>query len=196
MPKAMSYEERFFQKVNKTEYCWLWTGAPNSRGYGCFSYNKKTTLAHHYSYIFHKGEIPDGLIVCHTCDVPACVNPEHLWADTHSANSRDMFNKNRQGTSNRKKDGCRKGHSFEEFEPLIYIKKQGRQVGKEYRVCRECKRINDLKRVGSEDYLVRAREYHHKNRDKINEAKRKQYHARKNKQTPSVGGPRDKATDF
>jgi hypothetical protein len=167
MPKNMSLEERFFQKVNKTDSCWLWTGAPNSRGYGSFAVNRKTTSAHHYSYIIHKGEIPDGLIICHTCDVPACVNPEHLWADTYSANSRDMFNKNRQGTSNRKKDGCKKGHSFEEFEPLVYVKKQGRQIGKEYRVCKECKR-----------------EYRLKNKEKQNERQRNLYHARKNKQNP------------
>jgi hypothetical protein len=78
-----------------------------------------------------------------------------------------MFNKNRQGTSNRKKDGCKKGHSFEEFEPLVYVKKQGRQIGKEYRVCKECKR-----------------EYRLKNKEKQNERQRNLYHARKNKQNP------------
>jgi len=54
-----------------------------------------------------------------------------------------MVSKDRHGESSRKKTHCRKGHSFEEFEPLVYIKKQGRQAGKEYRTCRECKRIND-----------------------------------------------------
>lgn len=177
MPKDISREERFFQKVNKTDSCWLWTGALNARGYGSLATDTKTMSAHRYSYIIHKGEIPDGLIICHTCDVPSCVNPEHLWAGTYSENTRDMFDKGRQGTSNRKKDGCRKGHSFDEFEPLVYVKKQGRQVGKEYRICRECKRINDSKRVGKN--IESMSEYNRANRDKLNEQKRNLYHARK-----------------
>jgi hypothetical protein len=143
MPKNSSIKERFFQKVNKTNSCWLWTGALSSRGYGSFGVNGKTTAAHRYSYQMHIGEIPKGLVICHTCDTPSCVNPDHLWAGTQSENMKDMFNKNRHGASNRKKDSCKKGHSFEEFEPLVYIKRQGRQIGREYRICKECKRIND-----------------------------------------------------
>ena len=143
MSKKASMEERFFQKVNKTDSCWLWTGSLTSRGYGCFGVAGKTTAAHRYSYQIHTGEIPQGLIICHSCDVPSCVNPEHLWAGTYADNMKDMVSKDRHGESSRKKTHCRKGHSFEEFEPLVYIKKQGRQAGKEYRTCRECKRIND-----------------------------------------------------
>ena len=117
----------------------------SSRGYGSFGVNGKTTAAHRYSYQIHTGQIPKGFVICHTCDTPSCVNPDHLWAGTQSENMKDMFNKNRQGTSNRRKDACKKGHSFEEFEPLVYIKRQGRQFGKEYRICKECKRINDSK---------------------------------------------------
>ena len=145
MPKNSSIKDRFFQKVNKTDSCWLWTGALSSRGYGSFGVNGKTTAAHRYSYQIHTGQIPKGFVICHTCDTPSCVNPDHLWAGPQSENMKDMFNKNRQGTSNRRKDACKKGHSFEEFEPLVYIKRQGRQFGKEYRICKECKRINDSK---------------------------------------------------
>jgi hypothetical protein len=147
MPKNMSYEERFFQKVDKTESCWIWKGALSGRGYGSFSFNQKTMPAHRYSFLIHKGPVPDGGVICHSCDTPSCVNPEHLWAGTHSENTQDMFKKDRQGSSNRKKTHCRRGHSFEEFEPAVYIKKQGRQIGKEYRVCKECKRLNDAKRL-------------------------------------------------
>ena len=178
MSKDMSYEERFFQKVNKTDSCWLWTGSLNSRGYGCLAVNRKTVSAHRYSYAIHKGEIPEGLIICHSCDVPACVNPDHLWAGTFADNMKDMVDKDRHGETSRKQTHCRKGHSFEEFEPLVYIKKQGRQIGKEYRICKECKRINDSKRKGKN--LESMREYNRKNKEKLNEQQRNLYHERKN----------------
>ena len=95
MAKYMSYEDRFMQKVNKTETCWLWTGALNSRGYGSFGVYGKATSAHRYSYEHFKGKIPEGMIVCHSCDVPACVNPDHLWVGTYLDNSRDCIRKGR-----------------------------------------------------------------------------------------------------
>jgi hypothetical protein len=95
---------------------------------------------------------------------------------------KDMFKKGRNGSSTKKQTHCRRGHSFEEFEPLIYVKKRGRQIGKEYRTCKECKRINDSKRRG--DNLEYMREYNLKNKEKLNEQQRNLYHARKNKQNP------------
>jgi hypothetical protein len=62
------------------------------------------------------------------------------------------------------------------------VKKKGRQIGEEYRTCRECKRINDSKRRGKN--LEYMREYNLKNKEKLNEQQRNLYHARKNKQTP------------
>jgi hypothetical protein len=179
MSKNMSYEERFFQKVNKTDSCWLWTGALNSKGYGSMGFEGKTTSTHRLSYLWFKGEIPEGMFVCHTCDVPSCVNPEHLFLDTNSGNMKDMFKKGRNGPQTKKQTHCKKGHSFEEFEPLVYVKKQGRQIGKEYRTCKECKRISDSKRRGKN--LEYMREYNLKNKDKLNEQQRNLYHSRKNK---------------
>ena len=105
MTKHLNYEERFFQKVIKTETCWLWNGALTSNGYGSFVFNGKSQGAHRFSYQNFKGEIPEGMLICHTCDIPACVNPEHLWVGTHLDNSDDKYKKNRQVKSSGNKNG-------------------------------------------------------------------------------------------
>lgn len=91
---------RFWAKVNKTDYCWLWTASLRNKGYGAFGY---TTLdgitvqdrAHRFSYQLHTGEIPQGLFVLHRCDTPACVNPDHLFLGTNEDNIKDMLSKGR-----------------------------------------------------------------------------------------------------
>ena len=186
----MSYEERFFQKVDKTESCWLWKGALNSRGYGSFSFEGKIISSHRYSYETYVGKIPEGMHVCHSCDVRNCVNPEHLWAGTHSDNMKDMVSKDRQGYSMRTQTHCKKGHDFSVYGFKTFTRKNG----KVEKYCKECKRVSDSKRVGKN--LEYMREYNKKNRDKLNEQKRNLYHSRKSEKNPSVGGPMDKATDF
>lgn len=89
-------EVRFWSKVNKNgpNGCWLWMACRN-RGYGVMSVNKKATTTHRYSWELHNGPIPDGLHVCHHCDNPRCVNPDHLFLGTHQDNMQDMINKGR-----------------------------------------------------------------------------------------------------
>lgn len=95
MRKIRSVEERFWEKVNKTDTCWLWLGAPNRGGYGSIYINGVDTYAHRYSYQLHYGSVPDGLDVLHTCDTPLCVNPAHLFVSTHKDNMDDRDNKGR-----------------------------------------------------------------------------------------------------
>ena len=74
----LSAEERLWAKVKKTDTCWIWTGVPNSAGYGTISVNKRPMLTHRFAYELLVGEIPEGLQLDHQCHVLTCVNPNHL----------------------------------------------------------------------------------------------------------------------
>jgi len=89
------YKENFFNKVCKTEGCWYWIAFVNQDGYGSFWMDKKAIKAHRASYLLFKGSIPEKMCVCHFCDEPSCVNPEHLWLGTHKENMADMVKKKR-----------------------------------------------------------------------------------------------------
>lgn len=87
---------RFFKKILKND-CWVWTAGTNSYGYGQIKINYKYVGAHRMSYIIHsKKGIPEGKLICHTCDNRLCVNPKHLYVGTKYSNAQDCVNKNRQ----------------------------------------------------------------------------------------------------
>jgi hypothetical protein len=83
--------------------CWLWAMGSFKRGYGSICINGKSIGAHRASFSAYKGEIPSGMCVCHICDTPCCVNPDHLFLGTQEANVNDMMKKGRhsRGESNR-----------------------------------------------------------------------------------------------
>lgn len=101
MPASRAIEERFWEKVaiGAPDQCWLWTAGTVSDGagmfYGAVRHEGKPRRAHVVSYILEHGEVPDGMCVCHTCDVPLCVNPAHLWLGTRGQNNADMVAKGR-----------------------------------------------------------------------------------------------------
>ena len=101
--------DRFYEKVEQvTESgCWIWTGSLNDKGYGqfhdydvSFATHRGNVSAHRWSFNFFKGPLMEGAHVCHSCDVPCCVNPDHLWIGTHQDNMRDLWTKGR-GTKGR-----------------------------------------------------------------------------------------------
>ena len=89
-------------KINPVTECWEWTASINNWGYGHFRRNNKTDKAHRVSYELFKGPIPKGLCVCHTCDNPKCVNPDHLWLGTFGDNNRDRSSKGRSNAGHHK----------------------------------------------------------------------------------------------
>lgn len=89
--------DRFWEKVDIAgeNDCWLWRSGRFDYGYGMFWVNGANVGAHAYSWRLANGDIPDGLNVCHSCDVPECVNPNHLYLGTDKDNAADRERKER-----------------------------------------------------------------------------------------------------
>lgn len=92
-------EERFWNHVDKTSDCWIWTGPKRTTGYGQTHVWHKTRWkleqAHRVAWELTNGPIPSGIFICHTCDVRLCVRPDHLFLGTARENTRDMVRKGR-----------------------------------------------------------------------------------------------------
>lgn len=122
-------ESRFLMKIRKEPTgCWSWIGARAVVGYGKFWYEGRLMEAHRAAFLLFRGEIPLGHHVCHTCDCPSCVNPEHLFTGTRSENMMDASRKGRTSNQNRGKTHCIRGHNLAD----AYVHPRGN------RVCRHC----------------------------------------------------------
>jgi hypothetical protein len=102
-----SLQNRIFDKCEPVPEsgCWLWTGATFNHGRGQLRIGDRLVLASRASYEAFHGEAPGDLLVCHKCDTPACVNPDHLFLGTHQDNKDDCVAKNRQARNRGEKGG-------------------------------------------------------------------------------------------
>jgi hypothetical protein len=93
-------EERFWPRVRKTAECWAWEGKKDADGYGNlhakFRGKNSPMRAHRISWMLSTGLEPGRYYVCHACDVPSCVRPDHLFLGDHQANMNDMYAKGRK----------------------------------------------------------------------------------------------------
>lgn len=88
-------KKKIFKNVRKNKTCILWTRSVAAGGYGRLYFNKKTVGIHRISYLLFKGPIPPKMLVCHTCDVRRCINPDHLFLGTTKDNAQDALKKGR-----------------------------------------------------------------------------------------------------
>lgn len=98
---------RLLNNVKNKNGCWVWCGYVAKHGYGVSSYRSKGILVHRLSWILFKGELNKDLFVCHHCDNPKCVNPEHLFLGTAKDNIIDSFNKKRKSNKGEKHPGAK-----------------------------------------------------------------------------------------
>lgn len=131
---------RFMQYVymEPMSGCWLWTGSIAQHGYGVFGIKGHSQRAHRVSWAMHRGKIPDGLYVCHRCDVPSCVNPAHLFLGTQRDNIHDCIKKGRARHAGGRRTGeirshCEAGHALTENNLVPSRLKRG------LRQCLKCK---------------------------------------------------------
>ena len=141
--KTKPSEQRFWEKVEKTDYCWNWTAYKNPDGYGRFRLVEKMVMAHQFSYESIKGKIPKGLQIDHLCRNRACVNPDHLEAVNHKENMRRGDSAKASAEYQKSKTHCPQGHPYS---------KENTHMSKNSRNCRECDKIRHRKRFIDQNY--------------------------------------------
>lgn len=130
LPPKISLEEKFWERVVKTNTCWNWIGYITSTGYGLIKYEKNTIHAHRLSLSIHNIELKKDLVIDHLCRNRKCVNPNHLEQVSLRENTLRGYG---APAVNKRKKECLNGHSFDE-KNTFHTKIGTRQ-------CRTCRKI-------------------------------------------------------
>jgi len=130
--------------------CMLWLGLANKNGYGKIGFKYKSWTAHRLSFHLFKQNLKHGDLICHKCDTPACINPDHLFIGTPLTNMQDKVSKGRLKNQNMAKTHCKHGHEFNAENTKYSIT----NIGNQKRICVTCytkryKEVNRRKRSES-----------------------------------------------
>lgn len=154
--KKRSLDERFWPRVQKTDTCWLWTGARQPKGYGLIAAGGRggpALLAHRVSYTLTRGAIPNGMELDHLCKIRHCVNPDHLEPVTHSLNVArgDHSGPNQR---NKRKTHCPQGHEYNSENTRLHT-----DGSRQCRICENARRRTGWRKRGP-DKKPRTRRHH------------------------------------
>ena len=152
--------KKFYERIKINGDCHEWVGSLDPDGYGnCLMLGQRR--AHRVSFVLHKGPIPKGALICHTCDNPKCVNPSHLFLGNHLTNNQDRDRKGRNGSyklRDRLLKHCFRGHEFtEENTKTVMIGDRPR------RYCISCGKI-------------RSAEHYQNNKERLNKRRMERYY--------------------
>lgn len=124
---------KYLSVVDFNTGCHNWRGGLNLTGYGVLSYKHEKWLAHRLSFTLAYGSIPDNLYICHKCDNPKCINPEHLFLGSQKDNLTDMTSKGRAAVGS---DYHRSNLTDEDVKAIKADTRKQLVIAKEYGVSR------------------------------------------------------------
>ena len=152
-PVLASDMERFAKKyvIDQRSGCWLWTASKHKQGYGVLNVAGKSRRAHRVAYQAFKGRCPGEFLVCHRCDNPSCVNPDHLFLGTQKQNVADAVRKGRAIRGERVAAGKL---TESEVRKILSDTRPTREIANDFGVARQS--VNAIKTRKSWRYLSRA----------------------------------------